>query len=319
MNIEYFREFTVLADCSNYLEAADRLFIGQSTLSKHIMSMEKELGVPLFERTSRKVALSKYGKLLLPYANTIVQTQYSYHAVLQNELESERGRVTVGTIAATAKYGITGLIADFKRRYPNSSIQMFEGYPNDLASQLRERKCDVIFAHMPERDLMDETVQRIHYLDDSLVCILPKSHPLADQKVLRLEQLRDETFIALAENTTVHQLILDSCYRVGFSPKIAFTCHRVDSVLDLVTKGMGIAILAEYMANRPEDGNFPEKAPFAVASILPHTTISVDLCYRNDDDLSPMAKRFVDLVQKTVDAGIPAEFNPASFSADKPV
>ncbi|MCD7715252.1 MAG: LysR family transcriptional regulator [Lachnospiraceae bacterium] len=319
MNIEYFREFTVLADCSNYLEAADRLFIGQSTLSKHIISMEKELGVPLFERTSRKVALSKYGKLLLPYANTIVQTQYSYHAALQNELESERGRVTVGTIAATAKYGITGLIADFKRRYPNSSIQMFEGDPNDLASQLRERKCDVIFAHMPERELMAETIQRIHYLDDSLVCILPKSHPLAGQKELRLEQLRDETFIALAENTTVHQLILDSCYRVGFSPKIAFTCHRVDSVLDLVTKGMGIAILAEYMANRPEDGNFPENAPFAVAPILPRTSISVDLCYRNNDDLSPMARRFVELVQETVDAGIPAEFNPASFFADKPV
>ncbi len=300
MNIEYFREFTVLADCSNYLEAADRLFIGQSTLSKHIMSMEKELGVPLFERTSRKVALSKYGKLLLPYANTIVQTQYSYTSTLQNELESERGRVTVGTIAATAKYGITGLIANFKRQYPSSSIQMFEGDPDDLASQLRERKCDVIFAHLPERNLDSMPFKKIHYLDDSLVCILPRSHPLADQKALPLEQLKDETFIALAENTTVHQLILDCCYRVGFSPRIAFICHRVDSVLDLVTKGMGIAILTEYMTSRPEDGNFPENAPFAVAGLLPRTTVSVDLCYRKDEDLSPMAKHFVDLVQETV-------------------
>ncbi len=307
MNIEYFREFTVLADCSNYLEAADRLFIGQSTLSKHIISMEKELGVPLFDRTSRRVTLSKYGKLLLPYANTIVQTQYSYTSTLQNELESERGRVTVGTIAATAKYGITGLIANFKKQYPSSSIQMFEGDPDDLASQLRERKCDVIFAHLPERNLGSISFEKIHYLDDSLVCILPRTHPLSGEKELRLEQLRDETFIALEENTTVHQLILDCCYRVGFSPKIAFICHRVDSVLDLVTKGMGIAILAEYMTNRPEDGNFPENAPFAVASILPHTTISVDLCYRNNDDLSPMAKRFVDLVQKTVTVGIPSE------------
>ncbi|MCC8066378.1 MAG: LysR family transcriptional regulator [Clostridiales bacterium] len=300
MNIEYFREFTVLADCSNYLEAADRLFIGQSTLSKHIISMEKELGVPLFERTSRKVALSKYGKLLLPYANTIVQTQYGYSSALQNELESERGRVTVGTISATAKYGITSLIASFKRKYPSSSIQMFEGDPDDLASQLKERKCDVIFAHLPERNLADISFEKIHYLDDSLVCILPRSHPLSGKKELPLEQLRDETFIALAENATVHQLILDCCYRVGFSPKIAFLCHRVDSVLDLVTKGMGIAILAEYMTNRPEDGNFPENAPFATANLLPHTTISVDLCYRKDDDLSPMARHFVDLVKDTV-------------------
>ncbi|MCD7956763.1 MAG: LysR family transcriptional regulator [Lachnospiraceae bacterium] len=302
MNIEFFREFIVLADCSNYLEAADRLFIGQSTLSKHIMSMEKELGVPLFERTSRKVALSKYGRLMLPYANTIVQTQYSYSSALQNELESERGRVTVGTIAATAKYGITAVIADFKRKYPSSSVQMFEGDPDDLASQLRERKCDVIFAHLPERNLLGMSFKKIHYLDDSLVCILPRKHPLSGQKELPLEQLRDETFIALAENTTVHQLILDCCYRVGFSPKIAFLCHRVDSVLDLVTKGMGIAILTEYMTNRPEDGNFPENAPFAIARLLPHTSVSVDLCYRKDDDLSPMAKHFVDLVRSTVSA-----------------
>ncbi|MCD8014746.1 MAG: LysR family transcriptional regulator [Lachnospiraceae bacterium] len=300
MNLDYFREFIVLADCTNYLEAAERLFIGQSTLSKHIISMEKELGVPLFERTSRKVVLSKYGKLMLPYANTIAQTQYSYASALQNELESERGRVTVGTIAATAKYGITGMIASFKRKYPTSSIQMFEGDPDDLASQLRERKCDVIFAHLPERNVLGMSFNKIHYLDDSLVCILPRSHPLAGQKELPLEQLKDETFIALAENTTVHQLILDCCYRVGFSPRIAFLCHRVDSVLDLVTKGMGIAILTEYMTNRPEDGNFPENAPFAVARLLPRTAVSVDLCYRKDEDLSPMAKHFVDLVRETV-------------------
>ncbi|MCC8043947.1 MAG: LysR family transcriptional regulator [Clostridiales bacterium] len=308
MNIEYFREFTVLADCANYLEAADRLFIGQSTLSKHIMSMEKELGVPLFERTSRKVALSKYGKLMLPYANTIVQTQYSYHSALQNELESERGRVTVGTIAATAKYGITGLIASFKKKYPSSSIQMYEGDPDDLTTRLKERKCDVIFAHLSERDRIAKTFESIHYLDDHLVCILPREHPLANQKELRLEQLRDETFVALAEDNVVHQVILESCYRVGFSPKIAFLCHRVDSVLDLVTKGMGIALLTEYMTVRPEDGNFPEQSPFAVASILPQTSISVDLCYRNIEELSPMARHFVDLVQETVEAGISAGF-----------
>ncbi|MCD8337124.1 MAG: LysR family transcriptional regulator [Lachnospiraceae bacterium] len=300
MNIEYFREFIVLADCSNYLEAAERLFIGQSTLSKHIMALEKELGVPLFERTSRKAMLSKYGKLMIPYANTIVQAQYSYQSAIQNELESGRGRVTVGTIAATAKYGITGLIASFRKKYPNSSVQMFEGDPDDLASQLSERKCDVIFAHLPERNITSMSFEKIHYLDDSLVCILPRKHPLSAQKELHLEQLKDETFIALAENTTVHQLILECCYRVGFSPKIAFLCHRVDSVLDLVTKGMGIAILTEYMTNRPEDGNFPESAPFAIAHLLPHTSVSVDLCYRKDEDLSPMAKHFVRLVEEAV-------------------
>ncbi|MCD8218338.1 MAG: LysR family transcriptional regulator [Clostridiales bacterium] len=297
MNIDYFREFIVLADCGSYIEASGRLFIGQSSLSKHIMTMEKELGVPLFERTSRKVMLTRFGELMLPYANRIVQAQFDYRHALQAEQESARGRITIGTISATAKYGITNLVADFKRRYPHSMIQMFEGDPSDLASHLHNRQCDVIFAHLPEHNPLPADFEHIHYLDDALVCILPRSHPFAGKKELHLEQLQNETFIALAENDTLHQLILSTCHRVGFSPNISFLCHRVDSVLDLVTKGMGIALVTEYATVRPEDGNFPEQAPFATARLLPRTTVSVDLCYRKNENLSPMATKFVEFVQ----------------------
>ncbi|MCD8019446.1 MAG: LysR family transcriptional regulator [Clostridiales bacterium] len=302
MNLNYFREFIVLADCANYQEAADRLFMGQSTLSKHIMTMEKELGISLFERSSRKVTLTNFGKLLLPYAKIIMQAESDYTTEIENEIESLRGRVTIGTIATTAKYGITNVISGFKKRYPDSMIRLFEGDPDDLITQLKSRKCDVIFAHMPEVNQWTIDFESIHYCDDSLVCILPREHPLANEKTLRLEQLRDETFIALAENSTVHNLIMDTCHRVGFSPKIAFLCHRVDSVLDLVTKGMGIALLTEIMTVRPEDGNFPNQVPFAIANISPSVSVSVDLCYRKSDQLSSIAQKFVDYVMETVEA-----------------
>ena len=68
MEIEYIKEFVVLAETENYLEAAESLFISQSTLSKHIKIIEKELDVQLFDRTTRKVHLNKYGKMFLKYA-----------------------------------------------------------------------------------------------------------------------------------------------------------------------------------------------------------------------------------------------------------
>lgn len=302
MNLSYFREFIVLADTSNYLEASERLFMGQSTLSKHIISMERELGVPLFERTSRKVTLTKFGRLLLPHAKAIVQAQYDYTADLENELESMRGRVTVGTISDTAKYGITEVIANYKKHYPNSSVRMVEGDPTDLIAQLKARQCDVIFAHLPNNSLAEAGLHGFQYCEDSLVCIFPKSHPLAWAKTLPLEQLQDETFIALEENSVVHNLVLESCHRVGFSPKIAFLCHRVDSVLDLVTKEMGIAILMEYQTVRPEDSNFPDRAPFSVVQLQPHVTAPVYLCYRADEELSPAARHFVQAVQEEIAA-----------------
>ena len=64
MEISYFKDFVILAENQNYWSAAERLFIGQSSLSKHIKTLEKSLGAPLFERTSRKVELTEFGKLI---------------------------------------------------------------------------------------------------------------------------------------------------------------------------------------------------------------------------------------------------------------
>lgn len=83
MNISLFREFIVLAEEKNYMEAAERLYMNQSTLSKHIMSMENELGVPLFDRSTRRVELTEYGKALLPHARNITHSEFEYSSLLK--------------------------------------------------------------------------------------------------------------------------------------------------------------------------------------------------------------------------------------------
>lgn len=84
MEIGYFREFVVLAETQNYWAASERLFIGQSSLSKHIKTLEKQLGAPLFDRTSRKVALTEFGRLMLPYAKAVASLQFEYETAAFN-------------------------------------------------------------------------------------------------------------------------------------------------------------------------------------------------------------------------------------------
>ena len=96
MEINYLKEFVVLAQTGNFMEAADILYVSQSTLSKHIKSMELELGVPLFDRTTRKVTISKFGELLLPYAQQIAELQDKYTAIFQNSLDIDQETLTVG-------------------------------------------------------------------------------------------------------------------------------------------------------------------------------------------------------------------------------
>jgi DNA-binding transcriptional LysR family regulator len=76
LEIEFIKEFVILAETGNYLKAADLLFISQPALSRHIMSLEKQLGVALFNRTTRSLELSEYGRRFLPYAREISRIKY---------------------------------------------------------------------------------------------------------------------------------------------------------------------------------------------------------------------------------------------------
>ena len=110
MEISYLKEFVVLAQTGNFMEAADILYSSQSTLSKHIKSIESELGISLFDRTTRKVKISKYGSLFLPYARKIVEIQEKYAVNLKLNLETKSEVLNLGSIYGLAQYKITDIL-----------------------------------------------------------------------------------------------------------------------------------------------------------------------------------------------------------------
>ena len=126
MDINYFKEFVVLAQTGNFMEAAEILYSSQSTLSKHIQSMEAELGIQLFDRTTRKVKISKYGQLLLPYARQIAEIQDKYNAVLKSSLETDREILNLGSIYGLAQYKITDVLVKFKKSRPQSTLKVMQ-------------------------------------------------------------------------------------------------------------------------------------------------------------------------------------------------
>ena len=134
MEIEYTCEFVVLAETCNYMEAADRLFVSQSALSRHIKTLEEELKVQLFDRSTRKVSLSPFGSLFLPYARQIASTRYAYEAAIAGALKAEHGNIRLGTIPVMSQYGITDLIMRFRQENPGFSMDIIEGDTLDVTS-----------------------------------------------------------------------------------------------------------------------------------------------------------------------------------------
>ncbi len=285
MEIDHLKEFVVLAQMGNFMEAADILFSSQSTLSKHIKCMEMELGVPLFERTTRKVSISKYGLLLLPYAREITELRDKYTAILHSSLESEHEFLALGSIYGLAQYQITDVLVKFKKSRPQSTFNVMQTSSKDLTDMLRQRKCELAFIRDIE-DAADEFAE-IPYTTDTIVAVLPLAHPLARQATIPLRLLAEENFVLATPQTLPGQLSLKACELSGFEPKIVCTDSDAENLVDLVVKGMGISlVLKKLVLHLSHPG-------IAVVDITPSVTSQISLCYLKEAELSAAAKHFV--------------------------
>ena len=166
------------------MEAADILYSSQSALAKHIKSIELELGVSLFDRTTRKVSISKFGQLLLPYAQQIAELQDPYTSTLQSSLETDRETLTLGSIFGLAQYKITDVLVNFKKKHPQSTLNVMQAKTGDLTEMLRQRKLEMAFV----RDIVDvdDEFVKIPYFADTIVAVLPITHPLTKKKTIPL-------------------------------------------------------------------------------------------------------------------------------------
>jgi LysR family transcriptional regulator, transcription activator of glutamate synthase operon len=291
MKINDLKEFIVLTQKGNFLEAAENLSSSQSNLSKHIKRIETELGVPLFDRTSRKVSISKYGQLLLPDAREIVELQGKYTEILQSRRETGREILTVGSIHSLAQYNITNIFADFKNKRPNTTINVMRGGSEEMKEMLRQKIFDLAFIRF--FDEVEDDLVTLPYAVDTMVAVLPVTHPLAHQKKVDLRMLANEDFLLVGKQTMLYRLSISACEQSGFSPKIAYTDHNVDDLCELVAKGMGIALLMKQLAL------YVQNTKIAIVDITPRIATQINLCYLKDNELSAAAKKFIECTSQT--------------------
>ena len=298
MNINYLKEFTVLANAKNYWEASERLYINQSTLSKHIKAMEAELGVPLFTRTTRRVELTKYGEALLPYAQSIARTEFQYSALLMQMQNQDKDLLTLGTIPTMAQYDITKLFLQFKQLFPESSIKIIEEDANQLPELLLSHKCELIFTRETRLDFekklfYDDQLTRIPYMKDYMIALLHRNHPMAGRSEIALRELKDEHFCLIKENSMIYNLCVDACQAANFIPNIVFTSHRLESIFDMVSNGDHIALLMNRHVRPIKKTSFANNPPWVPVPVVPSISTQLSLCYLKNVTLSKTAKNFV--------------------------
>lgn len=299
MEIKYIREFASLAETESYFETAERLFVTTSSLSRHIKALEEELGVTLFDRSTRKVSLSRQGKLFLPYAERFIEIDNDCAAAFDEEAQYAQGAISIGSIPMMKAYRIDELLRIYRQANKNVTLNINEGDSTNLSRMLASGEID--FAFLRNRNVTVDEFETIPIAEDHMVAVAHRSHPLAANGPIAISQLEGESLLLLSKNSYMYRLCTDLCRAAGFKPRVIFTSQRAENLMELVTQGTGIALLMR----KPIAPMLPEE--LCMVELEPRVTTQVFLAYIKGKRFNTAAKKFLELCRQARSNGAEAQ------------
>lgn len=243
MEISILEEFVSLVETSSFQETAFKMNVSQSSLTKHIQKLESELGVSLFDRSTRTIKTNEYGKTLYPYAKNMVEISQDAIAALQDVSDDRKNQFSVAYAPVLGQYGLIDIITEFSKLHPDKNMHTIETY--QPLALLKTKKCD--FAFLGEGEAVDYNFNKMVYKTDHLAVVLPMDHKYAKSQNVTLEELEDENFILHASVTSIpHEetrKFLELCEKKNFTPNVVAESQFTSTMVRYVYGGRGIAVL----------------------------------------------------------------------------
>lgn len=245
MDVSYILEFTSLADNRSFSATAYQLHISQATLSRHIQSLERELGHLLFIRSTRNVELSDYGRIYLPYAKQISECVRQAEAARLSYEKQCADRTLVGIARHPDLFLAAELIAGFRRSYPDIPLQVFEGSLSELRQRFQSSRLRIVSMTYATWETLPQRF--IPAGKSRLVAILPETHPLAEYEKIPVRQLDDISLMVPEQTSYPYQYLLHIFKQEDIHPNIVYQGSST-GIEHLLKEGMGIFIQDKAIA-----------------------------------------------------------------------
>ncbi|MBC8770093.1 LysR family transcriptional regulator [Arenibacter sp. BSSL-BM3] len=260
------RYFLVLAETLHYRKAADILFISQSALSQQIKQLEAILGVTLFDRTNRKVALSRPGQLLVKEAQLILKQLEDSMERWQLTHDGVIGQLKIGFVGSAMQMYLPSILKQFGKKYTKINFYLEELTNTEQIRALEHEELDIGFmrSNIVSPDLRIKSVYK-----ENFSLVLPEDHFITKDNFKHMGQLSEESFILFPnENSPMYfQQIQNLCADQGFSPRISHKSIHGPTIFKLVENGMGISIVPNSLR---DEHNY--KIKFLELDTVPHRT-----------------------------------------------
>ncbi len=253
-SLQRLHQFVAVAEELHFGRAAKRLNITQPPLSMQIRNLETDIGATLLRRTKRHVELTEAGRVLLQESHRLLDQFDNAITLTQRAARGEIGSLRIGFVS-TADYGLLPpLIRKFRRRFPDVELTLQELTTDAQMKALAEGNLDIGFLLSP---IEHTGIEHEIVYQEPLIAALPSNHKLAKLKpAVPAQRLSSEDFIMFprAAAPTNYDKVIAFTEAVGFSPKISQTAVQMQTIVSLVSAGLGVALVPACIRNLKRSG-----------------------------------------------------------------
>ena len=295
LSVRHLRAIVGLARFESFVAAATYLRVSQSGLTRLIQQAERLIGVQLFHRGTRKVMQTDAGAVIVQASERILSElalQVQSARALDGEL---RGQITISSLMSISHRVLPRALMSFRHEHPNIHVHVREGLGDDVYDDIRRGQVDFGIANV---EGVSEDLSIAAAAEEACYLVLPKHHPMADLKNVRLDKLGDEQLISMPPESGLRKAIDIAANAQGIALQHSIIINQFSSLFDFVGNGLGIAIVPAVAL--PPSG----QGGIVVKPLRPKISRRIGILHLKDRPLSSVASTFLDIFRPTFLAAI---------------
>lgn len=261
MDLPPLRSFLVLARTGNVTRAAEELQLTQPAVSNQLARLERELGLPLFDRTPKGMALTEAGRLFRRYAEEALGRLVDGREAIAQLAGLERGALAIGGGATATTYLLPPLLGRFHAQHPAIRLFVREQGSQAVVTSVLAGELDLGLVTLP---LQAPSGARLHverWVEDELLLIVPPGSPLERRRSFRWRDLEGQSLVLFEAGTAVRALIDQHLARAGIAVEVAMELRSIESIKQMVAQGIGAAFVSRFALQRRREGLACADAP----------------------------------------------------------
>ena len=248
MELRQLRYLLILGKELHFAKAAEKLFITQPALSKQIQQLEDELGLKLFNRTKRKVALTKAGAYLMDEAEFMLNHLERTVDATKRKALGEDGEIRIGFVGSAMQSVIPNLLEKLNRDFPTIHTALEELNNKDQLDAIAHDKLDIGFVRL---ESVHTGFNSKMVFEDSFSLVISKEHVLQPKDFRSLNQLANEQFILFSNDYSqeYYDIVMSVFADHGFAPQVSHRSVQANSIFRLVERKLGVAIVPSSLSD----------------------------------------------------------------------